>query len=80
MKVENRPAEEKLKGVVYKADSNCGSTYIGDTNRTLDVRLKQHKRAVRNHQDNNGIAVHVGKTGHDIQWDRAQVLEEESKW
>ena len=27
----NRPVEERLKGVVYKVDCSCGSTYIGET-------------------------------------------------
>ena len=45
--VKNRPAEEKLKGVVYKVDCSCGSKYIWETCRTLDVRLKEHKRAVK---------------------------------
>ena len=78
--VKNRPAEEKLKGVVYKVDCSCGSTYIGETCRTLDVRLKEHKRAVKTHQENNGIAVHANKTLHEIQWDSAQALERESIW
>ena len=67
-------------GVVYKVDCSCGSTYIGETCRTLDVRLKEHKRAVKSNQSTNGIAVHADKTGHDIQWDSAQVLEHEPKW
>ena len=73
-KVKNRPAEEKSKGLVYKVDCNCGSTYIWETNRILDVRLKEHRRVVRSHQDDNGIAVHVAKTHHDILWDSVQVL------
>ena len=30
-----------MKGVAYKVDCSCGSTYIGETGRTLDVRLKE---------------------------------------
>ena len=46
---------EKVKGVVYKVDCSCGSTYVGETGRTLEVRMKEHKRAVRMDQANNGI-------------------------
>ena len=77
---KNRPAEDKVKDVVYKVDCSCGSTYIREMGRTLDVRMKEHKRAVRTHQSTNGIAVHVDTTGHDIQWDSAQVLEREPMW
>ena len=69
-----------MKGVVYKVDCDCGDTYIGETNRTLEVRLKEHKRAVKTQLSNNGIAVHVNKTGHDIQWNSAQVIEQEPMW
>ena len=63
-----------MKGVVYKVDCSCGNTYIGETGRTLGVRLKEHKRAVTMDQPNNGIAVHANKTRHDILWDSAEVL------
>ena len=79
-KVKDNPAEEKVKGVVYKIDCSCGDTYIGETGRTLKVRLKEHKRAVCTQLSTNGIAVHVNQTGHDIEWNSAQVLERESKW
>ena len=78
--VKGRPTREKVKGVVYKVDCSCGNTYIGETGRTLGVRLKEHKRAVRMDQPNNGIAVHANKTRHDILWDSAEVLEQETNW
>ena len=78
--VKNKPAEEKVKGVVYQVDCSCGDTYIGETGRTLEVRLMEHMRAVKTQQSTNGIAVHVKETGHDIQWNNAQVLEQEPMW
>jgi hypothetical protein len=39
---------EKKKGVIYKVLCRCSNnTYIGETGRTLDVRLKEHRRAVK---------------------------------
>ena len=75
--VKNKPAEEKVKGVVFQVDCSCGNPYIGETGRTLEVRLKDHRRV---QQSTNGIAVHVKETGHDIQWNSAQVLEREPMW
>ena len=77
-KVKSRTVREKIKGVIYIVKCSCGDTYVGETGRTLDVRLKKHKRAVKMDNQNNGIAVHANKTLHDIQWDSAEVLERKS--
>ena len=69
-----------MKEVIYRVHCSCGDTYIGETGRTLDVRLKEHKWAVRLDYTNNDIAVHANKTMHDIFWDSAEVLEQESNW
>ena len=78
--VKTQPPACKVKGVVYKVDCTCGSTYIGETRRSLEVRLKEHRRAVRMDHDNNGIAVHANNTFHDIKWGSAQVIERETNW
>ena len=72
--VKSRTEEEKIKGVIYRVQCSCG-IYIGKTGRTLDVRLKEHKRAVNMNNQNNGIAVHANNTLNDIQWDSVEVLE-----
>ena len=64
-----------MKGVVYKVDCSSGDTYIGEPGRTLEVPLKEHKRSVQTQLSTNGIAVHKNQTGHDIEWNSAQVLE-----
>jgi hypothetical protein len=39
-----------------------------------------NKRAVRIDQSNNGTGVHANKTFHDILWDSAEVLKQETNW
>ena len=38
---------EKRTGVVYEVPCSCGKVYIGETIRTLETRIKEHKRACR---------------------------------
>ena len=60
---------------VYKIKcSDCQASYIGETGRNLNTRLTEHKRATRNGDANNHIAVHHQLTNHNIDWDSAQCL------
>ena len=72
MKVKSRLPDEKKKGVVYQIPcNNRDYVYTGESKKTPKVRMKEHKRAVKM---NNGIAVHVAKSQHSIDWPRAKVM------
>ena len=66
-----------LSTAEYKVRSNpckdCDGVYTGESKRTLKVRLTEHKRAVVK-SDVNGIAVHVAKNEHSIDWGNARVV------
>jgi hypothetical protein len=49
----------------------CGWSYVGETARSLDIRVSEHKRAVRTMASTSEIASHVLDTGHSINWDAA---------
>ena len=69
MKVKTHVPEEKRKGVVYEVlCKECSKTYVGETKRTLKVRLGEHKQAVKRGDPKNGIAVHAHNTQHAIDW------------
>ena len=53
---------------------DCQASYIGETGRNLNTRLTEHKRATRNGDANNHIALHHQLTNHNIDWDTAQCL------
>lgn len=62
---------------VYKIDCSCGSSYIGQTKRTIHERVKEHIAAVKNRQSNkSAIAEHLLERGtnHWIEFYRTQVL------
>ncbi len=52
--------------------------YIGETGRTLKKRLAEHRQAVKRSDDRNSIVVYAYTHKHQIDWDSAKVVEEES--
>ena len=65
---------------MYKISCECGRAYVGETGRMLKQRMTEHKRAIRNVDNNNGLAVHVAGTEHEIRWDEAEVVCREEQW
>ena len=74
MKVKTPRNSLDHKGVVYSIPCECGKEYIGETGRTPTQRMSEHKRAVINVDSNNALAVHVKHSGHNIQWEEANIL------
>ena len=59
VRVKQPREDRKKKGVIYEVpckDCECG--YIGETSRTLEKRLSEHKNGVKEHDTKNGIAVY----------------------
>ena len=54
---------------------DCSNIYVGETKRNLKTRITEHKYAVRTADQKNGIAVHVQKEDHRIDWENAMVKE-----
>ena len=74
MQVKQKTPMEKKRNVVYEVPCrDCQLTYIGETKRTLKKRMTEHKCAVKTGDPRNGIAVHVQKTQHSIDWGTARV-------
>ena len=73
--VKDKDEPNNRQGAVYKIKcSDCKASYIGETGRNLNTRLTEHKRATKNGDANNHIAVHHQLTNHNIDWDSAQCL------
>ena len=54
---------------------------MGETGRSLKTRESEHRRAIRNGDENHfGISKHVVKTGHTILWDNVKILAFEANW
>ena len=73
VKDKNDPKDRQ--GTVYRIRCNdCNGTYIGETGRTLTMRLGEHQTATDKEDLTNNIAQHHRKTGNDINWDSATCL------
>ena len=71
--IKNSPRESK--GCVYKIPCNkCNKFYIGQTSKSLQQRLEQHKKSVRYAQENNAVFCHVRDHNHSINWSETKKL------
>ena len=65
------------QSVVYQVP--CGSSdkkkkYVGETGRGIDVRLREHKRDMRNDMDHSAFVLHARKTNHLPNWGGASAI------
>ena len=80
-----RPKDQREKtsnaGLVYQYECECKKVYIGESGRSLKTRESEHKRAIRNGDENHsGISKHVLETGHSIMWEKVKILAYEANW
>ena len=55
---------------------DCDTTYIGETMRTLDARMKEHKQhTIRGETSKSAVAEHALLLDHTIDWQSANVLD-----
>ena len=74
MKVKATRPEEKRRGVVYEVPCrDCNSVYVRETGWSLEIRLKEHKYAVKMGDTKNSIVVHAWTNEHQVDWDAAKV-------
>jgi hypothetical protein len=73
-----RPAKDKLglrTAGIYRIPCECGKVYVGQTGRTIEETLKEHRRHVRlNQPQRSTVAEHSLTTYHRIDFDGASKL------
>ena len=68
MKVKSTRPEDKKKGVIYEVPcAECNCVYVGKTGRSLEVRLKEHRYAVK-------TKVHADTNNHKVDGEAARVI------
>jgi hypothetical protein len=72
------PVKEKLglrTAGIYRISYECGKFYVGQTGRTIEARLKEHRRHVRlNQPEMSAVAEYSLTTYHRIDFDGASKL------
>ena len=81
VKPKDRREKTSNAGLVYQYECECKKVYVGETGRSLKTRENEHKRAIRNGDENHsGISKHVLETGHRIIWEGVKILAYETNW
>ena len=81
VKIGQWGATEDKNKITYEIDcSNCKAVYFGETKWSLNSRLDEHKRSVRNCDcDKNEIVKQCWEVDHNFSWDQKKVVDRESR-
>ena len=75
--IRNRPTmgdPNNRPGVHYIKCGECDLGYVGETGRSFQVRLREHRDDIRLGRERNAIFKHVSNTNHHIDWTSAKTL------
>ena len=69
-------------GIIYRVTCrDCPQAYVGQSGRTLECRMKEHRRAVEHGNiDTSAIAEHAWKEDHRLDWEEVEVLDVNTEW
>ncbi|XP_064610883.1 uncharacterized protein LOC135475069 [Liolophura sinensis] len=63
------------KGVVYQLKCSCNNSYIGETGRPLQTRIKEHQSSVQKLDSKSAISDHIHENpSHNINWNTVRTL------
>jgi hypothetical protein len=66
---------------VYRILCECGRVYIGQTRRSVDIRLKEHQRhASLQHPDKSAVVEHSIDQGHRIRFYNTSILATKTRY
>jgi hypothetical protein len=81
LSVVKDPISPRSHKGVYQILYTCGKTYIGETGRTINTRIKEHKADITHRRvKKSALAEHAHKTKHHIMIEDANVLARVDHW
>ena len=72
--VKNKPKNKVPSGVYQIPCTSCPQMYLGETGRSLEDRLKEHKRAIKIYDPDSGVAVHARSQNHNFGFNEAKII------
>ena len=67
--------------MIYDIPCECGKSYIGETGRNLEIRVKEHKASLRKGDPEiSKLAEHSITTGHRFKFEETKVIGKEPNW
>jgi len=80
--VKDKPEPLMLSGI-YEINCSCGTKYVGETERPLYKRIKEHQASCKKGSQESAISDHVWNTknnsDHVIQWNDAKIILQEKR-
>jgi hypothetical protein len=73
--VNNCPFNSKVESGVYEIPcKQCPLSYYGETLKAMKERINEHRRAVRNGNENSAIFRHINEKDHQIDWINSKIV------
>ena len=67
-------------GVVYKfLCNNCPKSYVGETKRQLQIRIKEHQSDIK-HKRDTVVSEHANEFQHEFDFNDVQILDRENRY
>ncbi|KYN13987.1 hypothetical protein ALC57_13817, partial [Trachymyrmex cornetzi] len=72
----------KNNNVIYKINcDNCNASYVGQTKRQLQTRIKEHRNNIRLDQSNHSVITkHIKEYNHTFNWEDVKIVDSESNY
>jgi len=69
-------------GVVYHINcNNCDASYVGQTKRKLETRIKEHQRDINKKTGTlSTISLHRQEEAHEFDWENVKILDKEQSY
>ncbi|XP_045477895.1 uncharacterized protein LOC123683043 [Harmonia axyridis] len=79
-KVKPDNENQRTKNCIYEIPCECGRSYIGETKRPLDTRVKEHQKLARlGETEKSRLVQHAWDEEHRIKWDEASIISKEER-
>ena len=73
---KDKLSSDEKQGVIYSVRcQSCDGEYIGETERKLSTRMREHRAPVTNGNEQSALSIHNLRTGHTFDWDRIKVVD-----